>query len=112
MAIALLESCQCVIELYKTTLNVTKTRLAVIQALLSQGIISLAQYMNMMYMKSLLAPCKNEGEGSVVVEVGSEHCDSEGHAAEPDMENAHEYPALHPNGNSQIGKAFSVLLYI
>ena len=93
----------CVIELYKTQLNVTKTRLAVIQALLSQGIISMAQYMNMMYMKSLLAPCKNEGEGSVVVEVGSEHCDSEGHAADTDMENA-ENPALHPNGKDQIGK--------
>jgi len=65
--------------------------------------------MNMMYMKSLLAPCKNEGEGSVVVEVGSEHCDSEGHAAEPDMENAHEYPALHPNGNSQIEKLKELL---
>ena len=45
----------CVIELYKTQLNVTKTRLAVIQALLSQGIISLAQYMNMVYMKSLVS---------------------------------------------------------
>ena len=45
----------CVIELYKTQLNVTKTRLAVIQALLSQGIISMAQYMNMMYMKSLVS---------------------------------------------------------
>ena len=41
----------CVIELYKRSSNVTKTRLSVIQALLSQGIISLAQYMNMMYMK-------------------------------------------------------------
>ena len=80
-----------VIELYKTQLNVTKTRLAVIQALLSQGIISLAQYMNMMYMKSLLTTCKNEGEGSVVVEVGSERCDSEGHDTEGQIEgNAHD----------------------
>ena len=45
----------CVIELYKRNSNVTKTRLAVIQALLSQGIISLAQYMNMMYMKSVVS---------------------------------------------------------
>lgn len=45
----------CVIEMYKRTSNVTKTRLAVIQALLSQGIISLAQYMNMMYLKSVVS---------------------------------------------------------
>ena len=45
----------CVIELYKRSSNVTKTRLSVIQALLSQGIISLAQYMNMMYMKSVVS---------------------------------------------------------
>ena len=41
--------------MYKENSNVTKTRLAVIQALLSQGIISLAQYMNMMYMKSVVS---------------------------------------------------------
>ena len=45
----------CVIELYKRSSNVTKTRLSVIQALLSQGIISLAQYMIMMYMKSVVS---------------------------------------------------------
>ena len=45
----------CIIEMYKENSNVTKTRLAVIQALLSQGIISLAQYMNMMYMKSVVS---------------------------------------------------------
>ena len=45
---------ECIIEIYKRTSNVSKTRLAVIQALLSQGIISLAQYMNMMYMKSVV----------------------------------------------------------
>ena len=32
--------------------------------------------------------CKNEHEGSVVVEVGSERCDSEGH--DTDIENAHD----------------------
>ena len=46
---------ECIIEIYKRTSNVSKTRLAVIQALLSQGIISLAQYMNMMYMKSVVS---------------------------------------------------------
>ena len=38
-----------------------------------------------------LTSCKNEGEGSVVVEVGSEHCDSEGH--DTDIENAHDLNA-------------------
>ena len=49
----------CIIEMYKENSNVTKTRLAVIQALLSQGIISLAQYMNMMYMKSVVSLFQN-----------------------------------------------------
>jgi len=33
-----------------------------------------------------LSSCKAEGEGSVVAEVGSEHCDSDGH--DTDLENA------------------------
>jgi timeless protein len=73
---------ECIIEVYKRNQNQTKTRLQVIQALLSQGIISLAQYMSMMYLKSVLSTCKNEHEGSIVVEVGSEKCDSEGNDTE------------------------------
>lgn len=74
-----------IIEMYKKTDTVTKTRLSVIQALLSQGIITHAQYMSLMYMKSVLFPCKTDHEGSVIAEVGSEHCDSEGH--DTDIEN-------------------------
>ena len=57
----------------------TLSRLAVIQALFSHGIITYAQYMNFMYMKSVMSPFKRENEGSVIVEVGSEHCHSDGH---------------------------------
>lgn len=35
-----------------------------------------------------LSSCKAEGEGSVVAEVGSEHCDSDGH--DTDLENGDE----------------------
>merc|ERR1719491_1883711 len=74
---------ECIIETYKRNQNQTKTRLNVIQALLSQGIISLAQYMSMMYLKSVLTThTKNSHEGSIVVEVGSEKCDSEGNYTE------------------------------
>jgi len=73
---------ECIIETYKRNQNQTKTRLAVIQALLSQGIISLAQYMSMMYLKSVLNTCKTEHEGSIVAEVGSDKCDSEGNDME------------------------------
>jgi len=44
-----------------------------------------------------LTPCKAEHEGSVVVEVGSERCDSEGH--DTDIENAHD---LNPQNKDQI----------
>ena len=58
-----------IIEMYKATYSVTKTRLSVIQALLSQGIITHAQYMGLMYMKSFLS-CKLYHEGSVIAEAG------------------------------------------
>lgn len=58
-----------IIDMYKATFAVTKTRLCVIQALLSQGIITHAQYMCLMYMKSVLS-CKPSHEGSVVAEAG------------------------------------------
>ena len=35
-----------------------------------------------------LSNCKAEGQGSVVAEVGSEHCDSDGH--DTDLENSEE----------------------
>merc|ERR1711935_859730 len=75
-----------------------KTRLNVIQALLSQGIISLAQYMSMMYLKSVLTThSKNSHEGSIVVEVGSEKCDSEGNYTE--LENTRD---INLQGKDQI----------
>ncbi len=59
-----------IIEMYKATHSVTKTRLSVIQALLSQGVITHAQYMGLMYMKGVLSACKPSHEGSVVAEAG------------------------------------------
>ena len=44
-----------IIEKFKRSCNLTKTRLSVIQALLSQGIITFAQYMSLMYMKSVVS---------------------------------------------------------
>lgn len=113
-----------IIEMYKSTYSVTKTRLMVIwpkfsretelkiqtfhfglqllknvffsqviQALLSQGIITHAQYMSLMYMKSVLS-CKPYHEGSVVAEAGSEHCDSEGHETDLD-------PDYHPSSSQR-----------
>ena len=41
--------------------------------------ITHAQYMNFIYMKNVINNCKTEHEGSVIAEVGSEHCNSEGH---------------------------------
>ena len=70
----------------------------IFQALLSQGIISLAQYMSMMYLKSVLTThSKNSHEGSIVVEVGSEKCDSEGNYTE--LENTQD---LNLQGKDQI----------
>ena len=50
-----------------------------LQALLSHGVITHAQYMNFIYMENVINNCKTEHEGSVIAEVGSEHCNSEGH---------------------------------
>ena len=52
-----------------------------LQALLSHGVITHAQYMNFIYMKNVINNCKTEHEGSVIAEVGSEHCNLEGHMA-------------------------------
>jgi len=75
-----------IIEIYKQTDNLSLTRLAVIQALLSHGIITHAQYMNFIYMKSVIgSQCKSEHEGSVIVEVGSnsdDHIDNIDNAEE------------------------------
>ena len=49
------------------------------QALLSHGVITHAQYMNFIYMKNVINNCKTEHEGSVIAEVGSGNCNSEGH---------------------------------
>ena len=58
-----------------------------LQALLTHGVITHAQYMNFIYMKNVINTCKTENEGSVIAEVGSEHCNSEGHI---DIEEAME----------------------
>jgi len=78
-----------IIEIYKQTDNLSLSRLSVIQALLSNGIITHAQYMNFIYMKNVMgSQCKTEHEGSVIAEVGSEHCNSDGHIT--DNEDANE----------------------
>merc|ERR1712106_410989 len=65
-------------DIYKQTDNLSLSRLSVIQALLSNGIITHARYMNFIYMKNFIgSQCKAEHEGSVIAEVGSEHCNSE-----------------------------------
>jgi len=83
-----------IIEVYRQTDNLSLSRLAVIQALLSQGIITHAQYMNFMYMKSVMTH-KAEHEGSVIAEVGSEHCNSDGH---------NDYDNDEPNDSNQESK--------
>jgi hypothetical protein len=79
-----------IIEIYRQKDNVSLSRLAVIQALLSHGIITHAQYMNFMYMKSVMLPFKRENEGSVIAEVGSEHCHSDGHITDTEEGEARE----------------------
>jgi len=66
------------IEIYKETDNLILSRLVVIQALLAHGVITHATYMNFIYMKNVINS-KTEKEGSVIAEVGSEHCTSDGH---------------------------------
>jgi len=69
-----------IIDIFKQDDNISLSRLSVIQALLSNGIITHAQYMNFIYMKNVIgSQCKTEHEGSVIAEVGSEHCNSDGH---------------------------------
>jgi len=67
------------IEIYRQTDGLSLSRLAVIQSLLTHGIITHAQYMNFMYMKSVMEMHTIEKEPSVLAEVGSEHCASDGH---------------------------------
>eukprot|EP00090_Calanus_glacialis_P039865 TRINITY_DN6942_c0_g1_i1.p1 TRINITY_DN6942_c0_g1~~TRINITY_DN6942_c0_g1_i1.p1 ORF type:complete len:1224 (+),score=288.91 TRINITY_DN6942_c0_g1_i1:40-3711(+) len=88
-----------IIEVYRQTDNLSLSRLAVIQALLSHGIITHAQYMNFMYMKSVMSH-KAEHEGSVIAEVGSEHCNSDGHL--DDTEEPNDSNPEIKNNNSEI----------
>ena len=55
-----------IIEIYKRTCSVTKTRLNGLQALLSQGIITSAQYMSLKYRNSGLSPCEDEPDASII----------------------------------------------
>ncbi|TRY67893.1 hypothetical protein TCAL_12088 [Tigriopus californicus] len=87
-----------IIEMYKASYSVTKTRVSVIHALLSQGIITHAQYMGLMYMKSILS-CKPYHEGSVVAEAGSEHSDSERHDIDIGEHSDHDNKG---HGNDQV----------
>ena len=50
-----------------------------LQALLSHGVITHAQYMNFIYMKNVINNCKTEHKGSVIAEVGSNHYNAEDH---------------------------------
>ena len=58
-----------IIDIYRQAGNISLTRLSLIQSLLAHGIITHAQYMSFMYMKSVLAQCNGEGKGSVKAEV-------------------------------------------
>merc|ERR1719427_1321325 len=56
--------------------------------------------MNFMYMKSVMSQCKAEHEGSVIAEVGSEHCNSDGHIT--DNEEPNDSIQESKNNNSEI----------
>jgi len=88
-----------IIDVYKRTDNISLSRLAVIQALLSYGIITHAQYMSFIYMKNEMMAIKST-RGSVKAEVGSEHCNSDGHIT--DNEEAGETVDRERNKNSEI----------
>merc|ERR1712110_653854 len=90
-----------IIDVYKRTDNISLSRLAVIQALLSYGIITHAQYMSFIYMKNEMMTIKSRSQqGSVKAEVGSEHCNSDGHIT--DNEEAGETVDRERNKNSEI----------
>ena len=90
-----------IIEVYKQNDNISLSRLAVIQALLSHGIITHAQYMSFIYMKNEMSQCKNRShQGSVKAERGSEHCNSDGHVT--DNEEPAEDACLEKNKTSEI----------
>merc|ERR1712110_400791 len=90
-----------IIDVYKRTDNISLSRLAVIQALLSYGIITHAQYMSFIYMKNEMMAIKSRSQqGSVKAEVGSEHCNSDGHIT--DNEEAGETVDRERNKNSEI----------
>lgn len=61
-----------VIEFYSRTKTVLFPRVAIIQELMSQGIISHVQFMNFMYMKSMMLPYRGVAPVSVEAEIGSE----------------------------------------
>ena len=46
--------------------------------------------MNFMYMKNVMSQFKRENEGSVIAEVGSEHCHSDGHITDNEEGEARE----------------------
>lgn len=92
-----------IIEVYRQTDNLSLSRLAVIQALLSHGIITHAQYMNFIYMKSVMTH-KAEHEGSVIAEVGSEHCNSDGHITDNDEPNDSNQESKNNNSEIQVLK--------
>ena len=75
-----------IIEVYRQTDNLSPSRLGVIQALLSHGNMTHAQYMMFMYMK-LVMSYEAKNEGSVIAKVGSEHCNSDGHITGNDEPN-------------------------
>jgi len=61
-----------IIEFFSKTKTVLFPRVAIIQELMSQGIISHAQFMNFMYMKSMMQPYKGVAQVSLNAEIGSE----------------------------------------
>ncbi len=76
----------------------------VVQALLSHGIITHAQYMNFMYMKNVMSQFKRENEGSVIAEVGSEHCHSDGHITDTEEGEVREERESHSESEINVLK--------
>merc|ERR1711981_843226 len=56
-----------IIEVYRQTDNLSLSRLVVIQALLSHGVITHAQYMNFIYMKNVINTCEEKRKSEIQV---------------------------------------------
>ena len=60
--------------------------------------------MNFMYMKNVMSQFKRENEGSVIAEVGSEHCHSDGHITDNEEGEAREERESHSESEINVLK--------